>query len=417
MNLGILTIGNELLSGRTADSNSSFIAKELAPLGWRVTKIMSVGDEENAIKGALDHLFLSSQGVIATGGLGPTADDLTTACIAQAFGRKLILHEPALRDIQDRFARLNLPWTENNTKQAFFPEGATPLPNPAGTAWGFYLPVKDQFVIVIPGVPREVQRILPEKVLPLLKSLFPGEAPAAETVTIKLFGLPEARVDAALGDVDFAGMDVQVGFYPNFPENHLVLTAHQEEAAARKNSLVLAQAEVEKRLGSHIFAYNEDTLEGLVGRYLTEKQLKLALAESCTGGLIAHRLTNQPGSSLYFDRSLVVYSNQAKTQLLGIPEEVIGAYGAVSRETVILMAEGVLKESGADLGLAVTGIAGPAGGTESKPVGTVFVALADGNQTISRQFRFPWDRLRNKTLFSQVALLMLLKYLRGENTP
>jgi nicotinamide-nucleotide amidase len=256
--------------------------------------------------------------------------------------------------------------------------------------------------------------MLLEGVIPLFRKAFPEAALHVETVTFKLFGLPEAAVDDAMADADLAGLGVGIGFYPNFPENHLVLTAREVSAEAAGEKLREAGKRVEARLAKHIFACGEETLAGNIARRMTERGLTLAVAESCTGGLITDRLTDIPGSSAFLERGVVTYSNAAKTALLGVPEAVIREHGAVSAETARLMAEGVRKSAGTDLGLAVTGIAGPSGGTEAKPVGTVFIALADGKTSVCRPYTFRWDRRRNKLMASQAALLMLWRYLSGE---
>jgi nicotinamide-nucleotide amidase len=414
MKVGILTIGNELTSGKTQDTNSSFIARQLNVRGWQVAAMMSVGDDENAIRGGLNYIMGISDAVIVTGGLGPTADDITTTAIASTFSLKLHTDEDVLRHIQGLFEKHRLKWTSNNAKQAVFPDGAETICNPIGTAWGFSLKRNGIIVVVIPGVPAEVRRMLPEGVIPLFRREFTEEAQYVESMTIKLFGIAEAGVDQALADVDLAGLGVNIGFYPNFPENHVVLiTRHASEAEA-KEKLKKAEGYVKERLQDYIFAYDHDTIESLVASLLTERKLTLAVAESCTGGLIADRLTDIPGSSAFLERGVVAYSNASKTGLLGVPEQIIHEFGAVSEQTAILMAEGVKKLGKTDLGLAVTGIAGPTGGTEEKPVGTVFIALTDGKKTICHRSFYRWDRRRIKMVSSQSALMMLKRYLTGE---
>ena len=414
MKIGILTIGNELTSGRTQDTNSSLMARIFSTQGWPVSLMMSVGDDDRLIKQALGYILAQSDAVVVTGGLGPTADDITTAAIARAFGLELYRDEAVLRHIRGIFEKYRLNWTENNAKQADFPEGAEVIPNPVGTAAGFALKQKGKVIAVIPGVPREVERMLPEGVLPILRREFPEAAQHVAVRTIKTFGLSEAAVDQTLADLDPARLGVSIGFYPNFPENHIVLTARgavETEVASRVGAA--AEGGI-SRLKKYIFAYDGETLEGLVAKYLTEKGWTLAVAESCTGGLVTDRLTDIPGSSAFLERSVVTYSNAAKVDLLGVPADMLEAYGAVSEPTARRMAEGIRKLAGTDLGLAITGIAGPAGGTEQKPVGTVYIALTDGKQTLCRCHAFRWDRRRNKIISSQAALLMLKKYLTGE---
>ena len=413
MRIAILTIGNELISGRTEDTNTALIARMLHLRGWTVTVAVSVGDDEEKIRQALSFVMADSNAVIVTGGLGPTADDITTAAIARAFHLALRSDEQVLANLKAMFKKFHLTWTENNAKQAVFPEGAKVIPNPVGTAAGFGLQQDGRMIIVIPGVPREVARMLPDGVIPLLQQAFPNGASQVVMRTIKTFGLSEASVDEMLVDADFAGAGVGVGFYPNFPENHIVLTVRDQDEDAARKTLTWAEGEIVKRLEPYIFAYDQDTLEGIIGRLLTEKGLTLAIAESCTGGLVTDRLTDIPGSSAYLERGLVTYSNPSKIELLGVPDAVIGQYGAVSEETARLMAEGVRRRAGVDLGLSTTGIAGPGGGSENKPVGTVYIALADAVQTVCRPYAFRWDRRRNKIIATQTALMMLKRYITG----
>jgi len=412
MKIGILTIGNELMNGRISDTNSSLIAREMNLQGWTVETMMSVGDEFEIIADRLHYLLSFTDAVICTGGLGPTVDDITTAAVARAFGRPLVLDEKVLAYLKDIFTRFNLRWTENNAKQALFPEGAEIIPNPVGTAAGFALPVGEKLVVVIPGVPSETRRMVPEGVIPLLRRRFPEAVLQTVKQTIKTFGLGEAMVDQKLADVHFDALGVSVGFYPVFPENHLVLISRSETLEAARENLNRAVAEVSSRLADCIFSYGEETLEQRIAAAMTEKKLTIAVAESCTGGLIADRLTDVSGSSAYFERGVVAYSNEAKMQLLGVPADILEKYGAVSEETARRMAEGVRRSAGTNLGLSSTGIAGPTGGTKEKPVGTVYIALADGTQTICRHYAYRWDRRRNKLISSEAALMLLGNYLQ-----
>lgn len=414
MNLGILTIGNELTGGRIQDTNSALIARTAQEQGWQVSAMLSVGDDWDAIRDALEFLLVRADALVVTGGLGPTADDITTAAVAKAFGLALRTDEAVLTHIRTLFEQRRLTWTENNAKQAVFPEGAEVIANPSGTAAGFAVRQGGKVVAVIPGVPAEARRMLPEGVIPFFRKAFPEAALHVETATFKLFGITESAVDTAVADVDFAGLGVGVGFYPRFPENHLVLTARAALAQEAKEKIRAAGELVEARLAKHIFARDDETIEKIIAEGLTKQGLTLAVAESCTGGLITDRLTDVPGSSAFLERGVVTYSNAAKIALLGVPEAVIREHGAVSAETARLMAEGVRRMAGTDLGLAVTGIAGPSGGTEAKPVGTVHIALADGQSTVERRHSLRWDRRRNKVMASQAALRMLQRHLAGE---
>jgi len=414
MKIGILTIGNELMNGRVTDANASFIAREINQQGWSVEAIMSVGDDFASIKNRLDYLLSMTDAVICSGGLGPTADDITTAAIAEAFGLPLYTDENVLSFIKDIFTKFNLRWVENNAKQAMFPQGAEVIPNSRGTAPGFALPVEGKFIFVIPGVPAEAKLMITHGVIPALRKQFPQNEQHAAKQTIKTFGLSEAAVDDRLKDIDFVSLGVSIGFYPVFPENHIVLIARQKTQEEAQKNLQKAQDEVAARLQDFIFSYGEKTLEEVIAGLLTEKKLTIAVAESCTGGLITNRLTDVPGSSDYLERGLVTYSNAAKIGMLGVPASIIEKHGAVSEETARLMAEGVRKLAGTDLGLSSTGIAGPTGGTKEKPVGTVYLAVADSKQTICRHYAFRWDRSRNKHVFSETALMMLKNFLQGK---
>ncbi len=414
MKIGILTIGNELTSGKTQDTNSSFIARQLNIQGWQISVMMSVGDDENVIRKGLDYVMSLSDAVVITGGLGPTTDDITTAAIAGAFDLSLYADESVLQNMKDRFNRMHLKWTENNAKQALFPEGAETIPNPVGTARGFFLRRDGKIVVVMPGVPSEARRMLTGEIIPIFKREFQEAALHVVSRTIKLSGITEARADQLLSDIDFNHLDVAVGFYPNFPEIQVVLSARCATEYEAREKVIQAEEQVADRLRGYIFAYDQETLEGIVAGLLTESNLTLAVAESCTGGLIADRLTDIPGSSAFFETGVIAYSNRSKTDILGVPEEVIEKFGAVSERVAVLMAEGVRTIGKTSLGLAVTGIAGPTGGTEEKPVGTVFIAFANGRNTRCRHYSFRWDRRRNKTISSQVALMTLKRYLTGE---
>lgn len=413
MKVGILTVGNELITGKTQDANGVFIARELSLNGWQVPVIMSVGDDEEDIKSGIRHILSFSDAVIITGGLGPTTDDITTKAVAHTFNLNLYTSETVLRYLKERFERYRIPWTENNAKQASFPEGSTPIYNPVGTAWGFILKRNGKIVIVIPGVPSEVKRMVPEEVIPVLRKEL-KDTLCIRTRTIKLSGITEARIDEELAGIDFQSLGVTVGFYPEFPEIKIVLSARCASEGEALEKIQKAEEKVTAKLRRYIFAYDDQTLEGNIAGYLTDKGLTIAVAESCTGGLITDRLTNIPGSSSFFERGIIAYSNQAKCELLGVPREILDTYGAVSEEVAILMAKGVRNSGKTHIGIAVTGIAGPTGGTDEKPVGTVYIALADGSTCVCRKYSFRWDRRRNKIMASQAALTLLKRYLIGE---
>jgi len=415
MNIGILVIGDELTGGVTVDSNSPFIARELQVQGWHVSSVITVGDDRDAINVGLECLLGISDALIVTGGLGPTEDDITTAAVAAAFGLDVYTDNGVLDRLKKRFERRGLPWTENNAKQAIFPEGACIIDNPVGTASGFLLGKSGKPVAVIPGVPAEAEKMFLEGVIPLFRDRFAHSGHIAKK-TIKTFGRTESQIGYALSCEKLEIPGVSVGSYPRFPEIHLTVTSRGEDRDTVEKNLGIICERIESQLYNYVFGYDEDTLEGVVAALLIDRSLKLSVAESCTGGLIVDRLTDVPGSSIFMERGVVAYSNTAKVELLGVPDSVIKNHGAVSEEVAILMAEGVRERSGTDLGIATTGIAGPAGGTEKKPVGTVFIALSSGENTLCRRFLFAWDRRRIKEISSQVALNMLRQFLVDRDT-
>lgn len=415
MRVGILTIGNELLSGRTQDTNSALIASHINARGWQVSMMMSVGDDYEAVKRELDHILNHADAVIVTGGLGPTADDITTAAIARACGLGLYTDENVLAEIKARFVQHGLVWTMNNTKQAMFPEGARLIANPIGTAWGFALKHHNKRIIVIPGVPSEVARMMPKGVIPVLREAQTGPREFFISRTFKLFGITEAKLDETVAHLNLDDPELSIGFYPRFPESHLVLTSKSASDDKAKSAFKDAEFRIAEALKKYIFGFGDDTIEGIVAELLSRKKLTLSVAESCTGGRITDKLTNIPGSSQFLERGFVTYSNESKTKLLGVPSEVIRKFGAVSEETARSMAEGARNNAGTDIAISVTGIAGPTGGTEAKPVGTVYIALADGKQTVCRLFRFRWERQRIKEMAAHWALEMLRRYLTEGN--
>jgi nicotinamide-nucleotide amidase len=412
MKIGILAIGDELTSGMTQDTNSSFIARETSAEGWEISGILIAGDDERLIEQGLAHLMEISDAVIVTGGLGPTSDDMTTESIAKAFGLPLHTDETILNRMKEGFKAFGLPWADTNAKQARFPEGAVIINNPVGTACGFSLERGGVVIVVIPGVPREVHRMLHEGVVPLFKKKFNEPGEKRKRRTIKSFGLTEAEVAKRLSDLNI-GPGIEIGFYPRFPENHIVVTVRGGDDDEIDNRLAGIEKDIVERVGKYVFGYDNETLEGIVASILTEQNMTLAVAESCTGGLITDRITNVPGSSTFLERGVVVYSNRAKIELLSVPSEVIEREGAVSEKTALLMVTGVRKLAKTDVGLAVTGIAGPTGGTEEKPVGTVFIALANEEGSFCRELHFRWDRRRNKEMTAQVALELLRRLLVG----
>jgi nicotinamide-nucleotide amidase len=414
MKIGIMTIGDDLTTGRIQDANSSYIAQIINNEGWQIAAMLSVGDDVDRIRQGLEFLASHADTVLITGGLGPTADDMTTQAVADIFGLPLYTDESVLNGIKERFAKLGIDWTENNAKQAMFPRGAEVVPNSAGSAPGFALRHEGKLFAVMPGVPAEVRRMLPEGILPLLRKEWKGTKRIVLNRTIKLFGISESKIDQTVSSLGVDLPGISIGFYPRYPENLLVIRSHGEDEKEVLEKLKHTEEKITTALRSYIFGFDEDTFEGLAAALMIEKGLTLSVAESLTGGLITDRLTNVPGSSAFLNRGIVAYSNECKKDLLGVPAQILDTYGAVSEETAKLMAEGVRKLGGTALGLATTGIAGPAGGSAIKPVGTVYIAVCDKKHTICHHFAFKWDRRRIKEISAQHALNMLRKFILGE---
>jgi nicotinamide-nucleotide amidase len=401
----ILTIGDELLRGEIVDSNKSYLSDRLLGLDVETRYHASVGDDVSDMADCFRRAAARSEIVLVSGGLGPTRDDLTSEVLAQAFGRKLVLDPSALEAIRAFFRSVGREMTENNAKQAHFPEGAEVVPNPIGTAPGFMLVEGSAAFFCLPGVPRELMRMMDEQVLPRIAKLQAGEAGAGavRAALLRTFGMGESTLDNELRDIAASG-DVTLGFRTAFPDNYLRPLARGATAEEAEAKLARVCDAIRQRLGPLVYGEGDETLPAVVGRLLRERGKTIAVAESCTGGLIAEQITEVPGASDWFAGGVVAYANSAKTALLGVPEAVLAQHGAVSDSTARAMAEGVRERFGADLGVATTGISGPGGGSESKPVGLVHVALAREGETRAESFVFPLDRTRHRLLTAQLAL-------------
>jgi nicotinamide-nucleotide amidase len=414
----IIAIGTELLIGGRSDSNSLFLSDELGRLGIAVRFKSIVGDERQDIVTAIHTAVKRSQVIVMTGGLGPTMDDCTREAVARATGHRLGRRKEALEGMTARLAQWGRIPNTAQLRQALIPSGATVLKNPVGSAPGFCLTWKKAMIISLPGVPREMEEMMRQEVMPLLRAACessgrPQRAPIVRQI-FHTFGLAEADVDTKLKGLIPNGAPVDLGLLAS-PMGVLVsLTMKGNQSAPEKNRDLLQKLanDVRSRLSDWLFAEGRDTMEEVVGRELARQGLMLAIAESCTGGLIGHRLTQVAGSSAYVDRGAVCYSNRAKTEMLGVPAELIARRGAVSKEVAAAMACGIRERANVSVGLSVTGIAGPGGGTETKPVGLVYVGLDDGTgRPIAREFRFHGDRNVIKQRSSQAALDLLRRWL------
>lgn len=408
----ILTIGTELLLGQIVDTNASWIAQRLAEAGIDLFYKTTVGDNAARIEAALRQALSRAEVIITTGGLGPTEDDLTRDVVAAVLGRPLRLDPDVLAHIERRFAHRKIPMSENNRKQAMVPEGAEVLHNPNGTAPGLFLKEGERAVACMPGVPAEMKPMLTEQLIPRIRQTFGVKAQIVSRV-LKTCGISESKLDQAIGDYFREMRNPTIGVLAHAGEIHVRLTCKGENPAEVTRMLDELEGKIRERLGSLIFGRDDDTLEALVGQLLRQRKATLAVAESCTGGLIASRITDISGSSDYFERGVVSYSLAAKEQTLGVPQATLREFGAVSLPVVRAMAEGVRRLAGTTFGLATTGIAGPTGGTPEKPVGLVCVALAWEGADVAREYRLHGGRELIKYRAAQMALEMLRRHLLG----
>jgi len=408
--VAILSTGDELTTGRIVDTNSSWIADKLFEIGIEVAAVLTVGDHRDRLAAAWRRGLELADVVISTGGIGPTADDLTSEVVADVVGVPLVEDAASADRIRQLFAAFGREMPLNNLKQALFPRGATIIPNALGTAPGYRIEHDGRHVVVLPGVPREMKPMMEETVLPWLVHLRGGDEVFVPR-TFQTFGLTESGLDELVaGLVDPA--EARVSFRASFPEISLRLVVHglPADAAARADALA---ARVRERIGPFLYGDGAVTMEEVVGRLLRERGLTVALAESCTGGLVAHRLTNVPGSSEYVRGAVVAYANAAKEALLCVRAETLAAHGAVSEETAAEMAAGARRVFGTSLAVSTTGIAGPTGGTPEKPVGTVCLALAADAGVVTRRYQLWGTRDWVKLLASQLALDWMRRHALG----
>ncbi|WP_394824317.1 competence/damage-inducible protein A [Pendulispora albinea] len=401
MTCAVLSIGTELTRGELVNSNAAWLFASLTDLGFDVSLGATVDDDEPRILRELERLAQTSRVIVCTGGLGPTTDDITTLAVANLLGVSLERDEASLEHIRRRLAKFGRTLTETNAKQADFPKGAEILANPVGTAPGFSVRIGTALAFFMPGVPREMKRMFEEQVVPRIRDLAPNDS---YQIRLRTFGLPESTVGERLDGVAQAFPGITIGYRAHFPEIEVKVLARGATQAAARDLCERATLEVKQRLSDVIYGEADDTFAGVTGRLLRKKEYTLAVAESCTGGLVGHLLTREPGASDFLLVDVVTYANSAKTRLLGIDEEVIRGHGAVSSEVACAMAEGVKRVSGADVSLSLTGIAGPSGGSPEKPVGTVFIAVAGPSGVKVVERHFPGDRHQIQTLAAYVGL-------------
>jgi len=408
----ILATGDEIRSGALVDSNSAYIAERLEEIGIPVIRHSCVGDDFEILVSILKDISTRVDICVATGGLGPTADDLSSEAAASAVGETLVLDTKALSDIEAFFRSRKREMATSNRKQAMLPRTAKVMYNPVGTAPGFSLKIGTCVFFFLPGVPYEMKRMLSHEVLPRIEKM-PGVLKEHCLVrSISTFGLTESATGEKVAELADDFPDIKMGLRAKFPEIHVKLYLNGQDLSTMETRLASASEWILNRLGRHVLSLEGASMQAVVGNLLRERAATVAVAESCTGGRIANWLTDVPGSSDYFLFSGVTYSNQAKTKVLGVTPDLLKKFGAVHEETAKAMAEGARLVSGATYAIATTGIAGPTGGSDDKPVGTVCIGLATPEKSEGKRFYFPFGRRSmNKSIFGMAALNVLRKEL------
>ena len=405
----VLLIGDELLAGEIQDRNGPYFADQLTNQGFRLRGIRLLPDDVEAIAAGVRESLQDCELVVVCGGLGPTSDDRTTEAVGRAVGKPLILDEEHWERIRKIFSMLRGEEPPpGNEKQAEFPEGADVLLNEMGTALGYVVRRGAGAVAVLPGPPKENQRMFEKQLLPWLDRNIPDRSRWARRV-FRVFGLPESEVGHRLRDLEAEYTDLRVSYRFHFPEILVKLRCR----VTSEDRLEAASRDLRSLLAPHIYHTGEERLPAVLGHELEKQGLRIVTAESCTGGLVAKLLTDVPGSSSWMERGFVVYSNQAKEELLGVPRGMLEQHGAVSEPVALSMLEGALERSDAQVGLAITGIAGPGGGTLGRPVGMVWIAWGDGRKRHAETRQFHWDREYNRIVSAWAAMHCLYQHVLG----
>ena len=412
MKVHILTIGDEILIGQIIDTNSAWIGQQLNLQGAEVTEITSVSDTRESILAGLQGAESNADVILITGGLGPTKDDITKKVMAEYFGTGMVFHDETRERISRMFAKWGRSTTEAHRRQCMMPQNAEILVNRMGTAPGMLFRENGKIFVSMPGVPREMKYLMEAEVLPRLKAEFPGVPIAHRTVLT--VGEGESRIAERIRDFEEKlPAQIKLAYLPGLGAVRLRLTGRGGDAAELDTLLDMKKTELSELLSELIFGYEKETLEEKIGETLRERGLMLTTAESCTGGHIAHRITTVPGASAYFAGGIVSYSNELKMNLLKVKKSTLEQYGAVSEETVGEMAAGALQITGADIAVAISGIMGPDGGTETKPVGTVWLAVADASRTLTEKLTIGKNRITNIEYASVRALNLVRRFLKG----
>lgn len=410
--VSIISIGDELLIGQTINTNAAYIGEQLTSIGYQVIRNFTVGDDKDDILKILKDAEEISDFIFITGGLGPTHDDITKKCILEFFETELVFDEPTFERIKKLFERRNIPMPEINREQALVPKIAKVIPNDFGTAPGYDISKNGKRFFVMPGVPYEMKAMMENTILPELKKYIQSKGVFYNQKILYTTGIPESALYTKLQDLRELFEEVKVAFLPSQFGVKIRLSMRSDDEKLNLKKIKFVEDKIRERVDEYIYSDENLSIEEVIGKILTERKLTLAVAESCTGGLICNRITNISGSSNYFERGIICYSNESKIQILGVNPETIQKYGAVSEQAAIEMARGVRNISGADIGLSLTGIMGPTGATETKPIGLVYVGYSDSQREFAKQYNFADNRIRNKERSSQAALALLWRVLK-----
>lgn len=408
----IITIGDEILIGQIVDTNSAWMAQQLNEFGIRVKQITSISDDKQHIIDALNEAQKRADIILITGGLGPTKDDITKHTLAEYFNAKLVLNEEALANVERIFARFNRPVTEVNRKQAEVPDNCTIIQNPQGTAPGMHFNINGKHIFCMPGVPFEMKAIMESSVLPYIKANFIGHTLIHENILT--VGIGESFLATEIEDIENAlPSHIKLAYLPKLGQVRMRLTANYD-GVYDPNEILNYKKQISERVHKNVVAEEDISFEEAILNILIKNNKKLSTAESCTGGYISHLFTSIPGSSRAFEGGAVSYSYDLKKSMLGLTQSTLDTCGAVSQETVEEMAKGAIKHFNTDYAIACSGIAGPDGGTEDKPVGTVWIAVATPNHVVSKKFQFGNLRMQNIERTAVQALYMLFRLIREE---
>ncbi len=413
MKIHILTIGDEILIGQVLNTNAGTIGNFLSDINLTVNRTSVVGDNQEDIINELKETWDNNDLIISTGGLGPTHDDITRTCLVKFFNTELIKNEEVLSDIKALFAKREREMTKVNENQALVPKNAKVIRNSYGTAPGLWIEKGGKKLIVLPGVPYEMEMMMKSSIIPILQEKIGKLENVSKRLVLQTTGIPESFLFDKLGDLKEILGEAKMAFLPSQYGVRLRVTVEDKDEETVNNRLTEIEQKIKSKVGRFVFANGEITLSEVIARLLKERNLRIAVAESCTGGLVADMLTNVSGSSHYFERGIVSYSNAAKVEVLSVNEDVISEYGAVSLEVARQMAEGVKASSATDIGLSTTGIMGPTGATPGKPVGLVYIGFCDDTICTAKKFMFGDTRLLNKQRTAQAALDMVRRALLG----